>query len=121
APRTPGTTPTSAPHTSGATSAPRTPARPTPGTTPLVVARSVTLTGQPTPTATAKPSPYLNLLPARPLTLSTEGAPPIAAPAQRKSAERPVVPARWARETAGAQPSAPVQRAPRSPVAPAPS
>lgn len=122
-PRTPGATSASTPRTPGATpvSTPRTPARPTPGTTPLVVARSVTLTGQPAPMATAKPSPTLNLLPARPLFLSTEGAPPIAAPVQRRTAERPVVAARWARETAGAQPSAPVQRAPRSPVAPAPS
>ncbi|MFD7883606.1 hypothetical protein ACFV3N_14350 [Streptomyces bauhiniae] len=127
APGASGATPTSGPSTPGISSAPaRTPvrpapARPTPGTTPLVVARSVTLTGQPTPTTTAKPAPTLNLLPARPLTLSTEEAPPIAAPTQRKASERPVVAARWARETAGAQPSAPVQRAPQSPVAPSSS
>ncbi|MFD8673452.1 hypothetical protein ACFV1A_10265 [Streptomyces seoulensis] len=124
APRTPGSSPASAPGTPAA-SAPRTPVRPrpTPGTTPLVVARAVTLTGQPAPTATAKPSPTLNLLPARPLTLSTEEAPPMAAPAQRRTAERPVVAARWAREPAAGtqQPSASVQRAPRSPVTPSPS
>ncbi|MFF8647808.1 hypothetical protein ACF06D_06075 [Streptomyces griseoluteus] len=120
APGSPGATPTSAARTPGITrtSAPRTPARPTTGTTPLVVARSVTLAGQPTPTATAKPSPTLNLLPARPLTLSTEETPPLAAPTRRRTAEHPVVAARWARETA-AQASAPVQRAPQRPVAPA--
>ncbi|MFI8348484.1 hypothetical protein [Streptomyces sp. NPDC085596] len=81
----------------------------------------MTLTGRPTPTATATPSPTLSLLPGRPLTLSTEAAPPIAAPTRRKTAERPVVAARWARETTGAQTPTAVQRAPQSPVTPSPT
>ncbi|MFG3122594.1 hypothetical protein ACGFYO_11370 [Streptomyces sp. NPDC048201] len=78
----------------------------------------MTVTGRAAPAA---PSPTLNLLPARPLTLSTEAAPPVAAPARRGAAERPVVAPRWTRETAGAPTSAAVQRAPQAPVAPAPA